>query len=87
MSSSLLYHAFGLPEMGRAGVTSRLADSWQSTAFHGSEAGESVGKRERFKSLWGHDIWISWHAWQTGIRWQRVCVTFATNKRTSSVSM
>ena len=61
MSSSLLYHASGLPELG---VTNRLADSWQSTAFHGSEAGESVGKRERFKSLWGRDIWISWHAWQ-----------------------
>jgi hypothetical protein len=54
--------------------------------FMAGETGEFIGKRERFKSLWGHDIWISWHAWQIGIRWQRACVTFATNKRTSGVS-
>ena len=57
-----------------------LADSWQLTPFHGREAGECVGERERFNSLWEKDIWISWHAWQHGIRWQGVCVTLATNK-------
>ena len=57
--------AFRLPEMGRAGE-SRAGRRIQGNRlrFHGSEAGESVGKRERFKSLWSHDIWISWHAWQ-----------------------